>query len=301
MVQSRAICLFTLLIIGIYGCDERIQDDTSSFEVKTNKSNKVIVVVVDGPRWDHTFGDSLHSYIPHLYDLSKEGTLYSNFYNSGMTYTNPGHAAISTGFYESIDNQGKVNPRAPSFLHKYLRQVSDSTKAWLITSKDKLEVLKLSADTSYKTNPSVDCGLAGNGTGYREDIETFKKFEFVLKEHKPDVVLLNFREPDYSAHLGDFEGYYEGLRKSDSLVNEIYKLINNDSEYKGRTSLIITNDHGRHLDGVKDGLYSHGDGCLGCRKIFLVGIGKGFEKGAVISDSMDLTMIHSKILSILEN
>ena len=47
--------------------------------------------------------------------------------------------------------------------------------------------------------------------------------------------------------------------------------------------MFITNDHGRHLDGKKDGFISHGDCCEGCRRIICLAYGPDFKKG-VISD-----------------
>ena len=36
--------------------------------------------------------------------------------------------------------------------------------------------------------------------------------------------------------------------------------------YKDKTTLIVSNDHGRHIDS-KGGFQNHGDDCAGCRHI----------------------------------
>ncbi|HQK98709.1 MAG TPA: sulfatase, partial [Bacteroidia bacterium] len=51
--------------------------------------------------------------------------------------------------------------------------------------------------------------------------------------------------------------------------------------YKDQTTLIVTNDHGRHTAGHLDGFVSHGDSCDGCRHVELFGIGPDFKKNYV--------------------
>ena len=121
-----------------------------------------------------------------------------------------------------------------------------------------------------------------------------------MEEQKPNVIFVNFREPDYSAHKNDMNGYYSGLKRCDSLVMELWKFIKKSPGYAGNTALIITNDHGRHIDGHKDGLVNHGDDCEGCRRISCVGIGKGFNKGTVITDSIDLVGINKEVRMLLQ-
>ena len=107
--------------------------------------------------------------------------------------------------------------------------------------------------------------------------------------HHPNLVLINFRDPDLSAHQGIWGGYLNGIIQTDKLVYEIWQFVQNDPHYKDKTALFITNDHGRHLNDVQDGFISHGDDCSGCRKISLLAIGPDFKKGKVVN------AVHSQI------
>ena len=80
---------------------------------------------------------------------------------------------------------------------------------------------------------------------------------------------------------GPVTTYLEAIRLTDHLVGRIWATIQEDSVLRDRTDLFITNDHGRHLDGIQNGYVSHGDACSGCRKISLLAVGPDFIPGAV--------------------
>jgi predicted AlkP superfamily pyrophosphatase or phosphodiesterase len=83
----------------------------------------VIVLIIDGPRFTETFGDTSYQYIPHLAkDLAPNGVLVTNFWNNGPTYTNAGHTAITTGNYQHISNVGFELPKKPSMFQYFLKE-----------------------------------------------------------------------------------------------------------------------------------------------------------------------------------
>src|SRR5690606_1806263 len=127
------------------------------------------------------------------------GTFYNQFYNHGSTLTNPGHVALTTGHYQELNNRGQELPDHPSVFHYYLHQTGrPQTDAWIITSKDKLEILArtLSQDSAAAFPPATNSGVNGLGTGYRDDKTTLKVAKGILSKHKPRLVLINLREPD---------------------------------------------------------------------------------------------------------
>ncbi|MDB4088776.1 alkaline phosphatase family protein [Flavobacteriales bacterium] len=265
-------------------------------------SNKVIILVIDGPRYSETWGSDFKQYIPRMKELSSEGTIYTNFYNDGGTYTNAGHTAITTGVYQSINNSGLEQPHYPSIFQYYNEQVSKTEFSnWIVSSKDKLEILSDCNIDPYNGNfnPKTNCGINGNGTGYRSDATTFEELKRILINEKPELTLVNLKEPDASGHSGDWNSYINGIRQSDEYMYKIFNFINSYHSYKGKTTLFVTNDHGRHLDGIYDGFKSHGDGCEGCRHINLFVSGPGIKKDTVISQRRELRDIPATISSIL--
>ncbi len=248
-----------------------------------SKANKVVVVIIDGPRYTETFGDSSHKHIPALYELSKKGTLLTNFYNNGITNTMNGLVAISTGNYQNVSNSNDALPLYSSFLHHWMQTYNiPSSKAWVISSKDKTEALCLCGSCSNNYNkPFANCGNAGLNTGYRSDAVTYSEALNTFIKYHPVATIVHFKEPDVSGHLGNWGAYLLNLNIVSSYTKSIYETLQNDPFYKDQTAFFITNDHGRHLDGIADGFISHGDNCEGCKHISLVAVGPDFKANFV--------------------
>lgn len=173
----------------------------------------------------------------------------------------------------------------------------------IIASKDKLVVLSDCIDSSFSGyyRPLFDCGVngIGIGSGYRHDSITLQRTLDVMGDEQSKLILLSFREPDYSAHLKNRQTYIDGIRNTDNYVNQVWEFIKRSDYYKGKTAVFITNDHGRHLDNVNDGFVSHGDTCDGCKHISLLVLGPDFKRGEVIKTDRELIDIPATIAEIL--
>lgn len=286
-----------LLIVTLLGCS----DDKVYPEYITEN---IIIIVIDGPRYSETWGEPSHSFIPNQSALRHHGVFFDSFWNDGQTSTIPGHTAISTGVYQNINNNGASLPDNPSIFQAWLKEHSQqSSKAWIITSKDKLEILANTNSLLWKNKymPSTNCGVngLGVGSGYRDDSTTIQRVFEIFEEHHPNLALINFREPDYSAHQSDWLNYLAGISKTDEYVQQIWDYIENDPTYKGKTTLLITNDHGRHLNGISTGWNSHGDPCDGCRKLSLLALGPDFPKNVVVSTHYNQTDIARTVSQML--
>lgn len=272
-------------------------------EVQLYKTQYVVILVIDGPRWTETFGDSTCALIPKMgKELVKDGVLYTNFRNEGSTTTTAGHTAITTGFYQSISNGGRELPKRPSMFQYYLKATNaDKSKAWLVSSKGKLEVLANTRDKHWWNMymPSTYCGPNGNSSSYGGDAATFAKAGEVLRTYHPNLLLINLLEVDTHGHGNDWEGYKRGIQHCDQYAFDLWQLIQSDPELKDRTTLFITNDHGRHLDGHKNGFVNHGDKCEGCRHISLLAMGPDFKKGTIVSEKAEMIDIPATISEML--
>ncbi len=250
-------------------------------------TENVIVLVMDGARYSESWGDPTHSNIPCLDSLKSHGVFFPNFYNEGLTRTVSGHAALLTGVYEVLENNGGAVPTNPSVFQCWAEKYGGtSNESWVITSKDKLEVLGNCTRSSWRDKylPETHCGIEGAGlmSGYQNDSATVVQGLSILGAYHPKLTVINLREPDFSGHGGVWVEYLAGIQSSDQYVREIIDFVNNDPIYAGKTTIFITSDHGRHLDGVNGGVSSHGDDCLGCRKIGMLAIGPDFEPGKVV-------------------
>lgn len=266
------------------------------------KTQNVIIVVIDGPRYSETWGDYTHKNIPQQYQLYPQGVLLNNFMNNGTTLTEAGHAAISTGNYEKLENWGAEIPTYPSMFQAFLKATGKpADKAWIITSKDKLEVLGTckQPDWADKYQPRTDCGVAGIFNGSRADEDTYNRVKDVMTTYHPNLMLINFKDPDWHGHGNLWDNYLEAIKKSDEYVKGLYDQIQNDPQYKDNTTLIVTNDHGRHLNSVANGFIDHGCTCEGCRHIQFFAIGPDFKKGINLNSLYEQTDISQTVAKLL--
>jgi arylsulfatase A-like enzyme len=287
-----------LLSLGLFSCERNNIDNISS-------AKSVFIIVIDGARYSETWGDTSYANIPKMKIMSEEGVLFTNFYNNGPTYTLSGHTSLTTGNYQEINNTGLEIPQFPSVFQYWNQKYSTYYPiSRIFSSKDKLSVLSDCLDPSYSGcfRPLSDCGVngIGVGSGYRDDSITLKRTISVLEAEHPNLVLISFREPDYSAHQNNWEAYLEGIKNCDTYVYQIWNFIEQNQYYKGKTTIFITNDHGRHLDTVSDGFSSHGDTCDGCRHISLLAFGPDFKKGEVIKTERELIDIPATIADIFK-
>src|ERR1700742_773971 len=65
------------------------------------KAKRVVIMVIDGPRYTETWGEPQRQYIPHMNkELAPLGVFFSDFANDGPTYTEAGHTALVSCYYQ---------------------------------------------------------------------------------------------------------------------------------------------------------------------------------------------------------
>lgn len=290
------IAAFVLLL---FGPTLFAQQGTSSYQTKY-----VVILVIDGPRYSETYGDTSCRLSPVLCDsLRYEGAFYEDFKNNGVTYTVPGHTAIATGVYQRISNSGTSLPKNPSLFQYYLKSTGAAKKdAYIVASKGKLDVLANTENKKWHDQflASTYCGPNGNGIGYGKDEKTFAKVtELVSSPDAPHVMLINLLAVDVYGHANNWGKYKESITACDAYAANLWAMIQSNPLMKNQTTLFITNDHGRHLDGVKSGFVNHGDRCEGCRHISLLVLGPDTPKGLSIQKEGELIDISKTISTLL--
>lgn len=248
------------------------------------KTQNVVIVVVDGARYSETWGEPSHQFIPHRSSLLSQGVLCSKFCNNGNTSTTPGHTAMCTGVYQNINNAGAEYPANPSIFQYWLKTFKrPNSEAQIITTKDKLEVLSdcTAPEWKGKFRPLTDCGINGLGTGYREDSTTYQNAKKRFNTTHIRLSIINFKQPDAAGHAGDSLAYLQGILDTDNYIYKLWQQLQSDKFYKNRTTLIVTNDHGRHTAGYLDGYVSHGDNCDGCKHVEFFAIGPDFKQNFI--------------------
>jgi bisphosphoglycerate-independent phosphoglycerate mutase (AlkP superfamily) len=85
------------------------------------------------------------------------------------------------------------------------------------------------------------------------------------------VFYFAFGDPDEWAHHGAYDDYLESIHRTDGWLRELWATIQSMPEYRGKTSLIVTCDHGR---GDNPGEWrSHNSKVNGAGYIWVAAIG----------------------------
>lgn len=79
----------------------------------------------------------------------------------------------------------------------------------------------------------------------RHDAYTFRFAMAHLKSARPRVLYLALGETDDWAHDGRYGRVLETYARTDQYLEELWRWLQSDAEYRDRTHLLITTDHGR--------------------------------------------------------
>ena len=239
----------------------------------------VMIIVIDGGRYTETFGEPTYQWQPHQgFDLAPIACRADTFLNDGVTNTNPGMSAIITGTWQPIANDGTERPHAPTMFEYYRAATGEpASMTWLVAEKVKIAALAYSDHPSYGPDfgASVDVSHQGDPENMAAALE-------YLQSNLAALVVVNLGHTDWRGHQGDWFLYTRQLQVADSLVFATWNAIQSDTALAGSTTLIVTNDHGRH-DDSHGGFINHGCNCWGCRRIQFLALGPDWKTGYVSS------------------
>jgi hypothetical protein len=114
----------------------------------------------------------------------------------------------------------------------------------------------------------------------------------LMRQFAPSLLWLTLHDIDI-AHAGTFSLYVDAIRRTDRLCAEIWKMIQSDPEYAGRTVLLVLPDFGRDADETPggNGFQHHRTGDARSRTTWMLAMGPGIRENVLIDrpvDSMDL-------------
>jgi hypothetical protein len=101
----------------------------------------------------------------------------------------------------------------------------------------------------------------------RFDALTFRQAMRHVAAFKPRVLYLAFDETDDWAHDRKYDRVLNALARIDGFLGRLWKTLQSDPAYRGRTHLLITTDHGRGRTG-KD-WNSHGAKVVGAEDVWI--------------------------------
>lgn len=93
-----------------------------------------------------------------------------------------------------------------------------------------------------------------------------------LKTKKPKLLYISYGETDEWAHGRQYSYYLNAARQVDAFIKEIWDFVQSDPQYKNKTTLLFTTDHGRG-DKTKSKWTSHGQSVEDAHEIWMAIMG----------------------------
>ena len=114
----------------------------------------------------------------------------------------------------------------------------------------------------------------------------------LIRQVAPSFLWITMHDIDV-AHAGAYSLYIEGIRRTDRLCGELWKLLESEPECSGKTTLLILPDFGRDADedAGGNGFQHHRTGDAAARTTWLMAMGPGIREGVVYDravESLDL-------------
>jgi len=122
----------------------------------------------------------------------------------------------------------------------------------------------------------------------------------LMRQVAPSLLWITMHDIDI-AHAGAFSLYIDGIRRTDRLCADIWKTIQSEPEYAGKTTLFILPDFGRDSDDDSggNGFQHHRTGDALSRTTWMMALGAGVREGVVFDRQMESTDLVPTLGSIL--
>jgi hypothetical protein len=103
------------------------------------------------------------------------------------------------------------------------------------------------------------------------------------------------------AHSGTFSLYLEGIQRSDRLCADLWRAIQAEPEYAGKTTMFILPDFGRDSDRSAggNGFQHHRTGDAVSRTTWMMVLGPGVRENIIVDRPVDSTDLVPTLGSLL--
>lgn len=220
-------------------------------------------------------------------------------------FSYPGYSEIMTGYADTLVNsndypenphvnvleflnkQPKIKGKVAAFgaWNAFDRILNEKRSGFPVTSAfDKVgganptenqKLINAMLEDSFKPFHNSEC------------LDVFTHYEALeeLKINKPRVLYIAYGETDEWAHEGSYRYYLDSAHKVDAWIKQIWDIVQKDPQYKDKTALVFTTDHGRG-DAIKAQWTSHYSKIKGASEIWFAAMGPKIEaKGEMKNDS----------------
>lgn len=231
--------------------------------------------------------------------MAQKGQIYGNRKlgsnvncSNNMWFSYPGYNEILSGFSddEHINSNKKLPNPNTTVLEYFNSQKKLKGKVAAFGSWDVFPYIineersgipvnagfESASGTELTSNESLlnqlQTEIRGPWGGVRLDAFTHHYAMEFIKKNKPRVVYISYGETDDFAHDGRYDQYLYSAHQTDAYIKAIWEYIQSTPEYKDKTTLLLTTDHGRGTV-PKDTWRSHGTNINGADQIWMMAIG----------------------------
>jgi hypothetical protein len=123
----------------------------------------------------------------------------------------------------------------------------------------------------------------------------------LMRQEAPSLLWITMHDIDV-AHAGAYSLYIDGIRRTDRLCADVWKVIQSEPEYAGKTTLFILPDFGRDSDDDSggNGFQHHRTGDALSRTTWMMALGAGVRENVVFDRAMESTDLVPTIGAMLD-
>lgn len=219
-----------------------------------------------GRYWHESGSDRRRALMPFVWNvIAGQGQLYGNRHlGNKVNCTNhhlisyPGYSEMLVGFRHPkvSSNRNVENPHATVLemigKHRHFKDEVAAFATWetfpFILRESRSEIYVNAGqdlargDISRAERMLNDHQREGRR---RSDSITFAYAIEYLKRERPRVTLIGFDETDHYGHAGKYDDYLDAAHRADRMIAELWQWIQSQPDYRDKTTLFITTDHGR--------------------------------------------------------
>ncbi|HLF94568.1 MAG TPA: alkaline phosphatase family protein, partial [Planctomycetota bacterium] len=214
---------------------------------------------------------------------------------NGLNFSYPGYNELLCGFADpQVDSNKKVPNPNVTVLEWLDRRPGFEGRVAACCSWDVFPSILNSGRSGIQVNAgrsalleALRADLPELWHGSEFDALTFHGALERMRSSKPRVLYVAFGETDEFAHSGRYDQYLRSARRSDDFIRRLWEAAQAMAEYRGRTSLLITVDHGRGDAPVE--WKDHGKKVKGAEFVWAALLGPSVAPMGVRSDLAGLT------------
>lgn len=222
--------------------------------------------------WRETPEERRAALLPFFWNtIAREGQLHGNRQlrsfarvTNGKNFTYPGFNEILTGFADDrITKNAKIqneNVTVLEWLHQkrgfknrvaafanwdVFPYIMNSDRAGIPIWTGYDEGTLRDASDAMKKVRALTKGITPVWGGMNFDVFFHHASLEYARAKKPRVVWIAYSETDEWAHEGRYDLYLQAAHRIDSYIAELWRTLQRDRQYRGKTTFIITTDHGR--------------------------------------------------------